>query len=264
MGRITSYPQSKCHIPPATDSIADIAVAYYDRRGADSLRMLADFYRAVALDAIGNKGEALTEALLTSELAKEQRATYWQARAHELLGDIYYSGYNMEASIRNDSIAYKLFENTGYHVNAAYSLLSLAMAHEHKGDHLLSLEILDTLEMQYQYVDSYLLGHIQCEYIRPLNNLNRPSEAIARLQRALDYWNNDSSEILWSDIAVSYLAIDSIEQARICLEKALPLNVPEYIGSSAHIKYKYYKQLNNPDSALKYLEISRQITNSNE
>lgn len=260
---LLSQAMSKCHIPPSTDSIADIAVAYYDRRGADSLRMLAHFYRAVALDAIGNKGEALTEALLTTELAKEQQATYWQARAHELLGDIYYSGYNMDASIRNDCIAYRLFETTGYHINAAYSLLSLSMAYEHKGDHQKSLDILDTLEMQYQYADSYLLGYIQYERIRPLNSLNRSHEAISRLQRALDYWNNDSSEILWSDIAVSYLALDSIERARICLEKPLPLNVPEYIGSSAHIKYKYYKQLNNPDSALKHLEISRQITNSN-
>ena len=259
---LLSQAMSKCHIPPATDSIADIAVAYYDRRGADSLRMLAHFYRAVALDAIGNKGEALTEALLTNELAKEQGATYWQARAHELLGDIYYSGYNMEASIRNDSIAYKLFENTGYHVNAAYSLLSLAMAHEHKGDHLLSLAILDTLEMQYQHGDSYLLGHIPCDYIRPLNSLNRSHEAISRLQRALDYWNNDSSEILWPDIAVSYLDLDSLEQAHICLERPLPLDVPEYQSRLSNIKYRYYKECGNVDSALKYLEISRTISNN--
>lgn len=251
---LLSQAMSKYHIPPATDSIADIAVAYYDRRGADSLRMLAHFYRAVALDAIGNKGEALTEALLTNELAKEQGATYWQARAHELLGDIYYENHNTEASIRHNYAARDLFDSTGYRVNSVYGLIAVALAQEYNDSSQLALTTLDSIQLIYYNVtDSYLKGLIEFSRIRPLNDLGRPREALGCARSALSYWDNDSAEIIWADVVRSYLMIDSLDAAKSHLARLNISDNPEIEGINTFIKYDYYKKINQPDSALKYL-----------
>ncbi|MDE6333805.1 MAG: hypothetical protein K2L77_04065 [Muribaculaceae bacterium] len=236
---LLSQAMSKCHIPPSTDSIADIAVAYYDRRGADSLRMLAHFYRAVALDAIGNKGEALTEALLTTELAKEQQATYWQARAHELLGDIYYENHNMEASMKHNYAARDLFDSTGYRINSIWALITIALAQEYNDSSHLALSTLDSLQLlYYNDTDSYLKGLIDFSRIRPLNNLGRPSEALDYAHSALSYWNNDSSEIIWSDIVRSYLMIASLDATKRHLAHLNISNNPEIDGINTFIKYE--------------------------
>ena len=92
-----SQAQNKNNIYPASDSLIDIAVDYYDRSGHDSLRMLAHFYRS----AIRNSAAAYHAALRDGLMAKD--------------------------------IAARDFNRTGYHLNAQYVSVDKAAAHINRG-----------------------------------------------------------------------------------------------------------------------------------
>lgn len=180
-----SQAQNKNHIFPTSDSLIDIAVDYYDRSGHDSLRMLAHFYRSAIRNSAAAYHAALRDGLMAKDIAEQLDMPYWVARASQEIADAYYQSYDMDNAIRYSDIAARDFNRTGYHLNAQYVTVDKAISLSYRGFHDKAIQILDSLAGIIDSTDIDITTYVWTAYIRPLNALNRPKEALAYAQKTI-------------------------------------------------------------------------------
>lgn len=210
----------KNNIFETDDSLITSAVSYYDEHGPDSCRMLSLFYHAVILENSGNSSTALDRLLPALDVATKLENTYWMARVHELLGDIYYDTYNMNVAISHIKKSHDLFKISNHKLNADYKIALLSRAYNHLGNTEKSIELLDSVMPTINKEDSVLIGYITMSYFRPYLVMNRCDLALQSVKKARKLWDNQYDDMFeWCDIAEAYCRMGFPDSATVALEK---------------------------------------------
>ena len=225
-----SQAQNKNHIFPTSDSLIDIAVDYYDRSGHDSLRMLAHFYRSAIRNSAAAYHAALRDGLMAKDIAEQLDMPYWVARASQEIADAYYQSYDMDNAIRYSDIAARDFNRTGYHLNAQYVTVDKAISLSYRGFHDKAIQILDSLAGIIDSTDIDITTYVWTAYIRPLNALNRPKEALAYAQKTIVLEPDMFYDPLidYADVAISCMQLEQNDSAARYLKIAAERKTPGY------------------------------------
>ena len=208
--------------------MANVAVSYYDHHGPDSLRMLAHFFRSVAYNNMALYRNALHDGLIAKDIADRLGHDYWTARACQEIANAYYSSHDMDATIRYSEIAINKFNKTGYFLNAQYIIIDKAMALTDKGDFSASINLLDSLCPLIDKTDFNITAYLEDAYMKPLIELGKLEDALHHAKRAISlepYIIEPTTN--YGDIADIYLKLNNPDSAMFWLEKAMH-QLPNY------------------------------------
>ncbi len=254
-----SQAQNKNHIFPISDSLINIAVAYYDHHGHDSLRMLSHFYRAVIYNRIESYHMALRDGLIAKDLADALGQPYWTARASEEIADAYYNSYNMATASLYHDIAIENYNKTGYVINAQYVVLDKINSLTQRSMYQQSLTLLDSMSNIIDPADLNLRDYLEESYIRPCYYSNFFDSALIHGNRARMYAKALGQEMFdYNDMADIHIKLGNLDSAAYYIAKAEKCSHADTIL----IKYRYYKALGDINKSFSYLERQHKITNN--
>ena len=253
-----SQAQNKNNIYPASDSLIDIAVDYYDRSGHDSLRMLAHFYRSAIRNSAAAYHAALRDGLMAKDIAEQLDMPYWVARASQEIADAYYQSYDMDNAIKYSDIAARDFNRTGYHLNAQYVILDKAVALSHRGRYAESLRILDSMTNVVDTTDYNIYAYVEKAYVRPLIYTHREKEALYHCKKNLLLLGDDDEGIFnYDDLANIYLKLHIPDSAALYFDNIRKTNIADF-----HLYKSAYHELKSDfPSALSELQTHLSIKN---
>lgn len=137
--------QIKCGINVSSDSLIRIAYKYYkDSKGGD-LYIRAYFYNAKISYNNENFHEAMKDALMAYDYAKEHNNYYWIAKSSELISDIFFDVFNYSQA---ESYTIEAIDNYGFvgkKINQRYSICDLATIYLNENKDAKAIELADSI-----------------------------------------------------------------------------------------------------------------------
>lgn len=245
------------------DSIISESVKYFEQHDEKGLSMKAHYYKgAVNLNA-GNLTTALRENLEALGIAREIADTLFMARAHDAIADAYHDLYNLEISIMHRKKASVYFKKTNYESSMMYCLLDIAREYGSSGQHYKAIELLDSINENFNTTDSVFKGFLLESYIQPLIKAGKYSEALEKYQKSKQFWNPAAYNMQnYPEIAVIFVKCNMPDSARHYLVLESMTNMDYKKNAWYYLaEYELYNYCNRPDSALKRLEAQMNIQN---
>ncbi len=136
------------YITDTDDSLINIAVDYFTSHPDPGRLMVARYCQGRILDNAGRYSEAMTAALTALDLATALNDPFYQARAHELMGDLWCVNSSYNNYITHASLASHYYNLTGKTDNARWAMLDVATGYSNIGQDERALCILDSLSRQ--------------------------------------------------------------------------------------------------------------------
>lgn len=238
------------------DSLISTAVDYYTRKGNKNREQLARYYKGEILLQNGEYGKAVTEALKSLDIAKNEKDWFEIGRCHQIIADAYHSTYNLQQAIVYRDSSYMYFEKAGKNNFAVYALIDLAGEIMGLNDLEKGKKIIIKSSKICPENDSTALGLIQALYVDYFRIKGDYKEAIKHYHLQHHYLGENFSELQnYSHIAEVYLQLNKTDSAAYFLEKDRNSN-PFYnnIYQYYYTNYKLAKQLNNDSLIIASLE----------
>lgn len=136
----------KCGIIVSSDSLISIAYDKYADNGSGDLKIRACFYNAKISFNKGDMMSAMRDAMMSYELAKEEKSPCWIARSSELIGDIFNNVYDYQQCEQYTLEAVENYQLCNKIVNHRYALYDLASVYLNEDRNEEALFLLDSLE----------------------------------------------------------------------------------------------------------------------
>lgn len=238
------------------DSLISTAVDYYTRQGNKNREQLARYYKGEILLQNGEYGKAVTEALKSLDIAKNEKDWFEIGRCHQIIADAYHSTYNLQQAIVYRDSSYMYFEKAGKNNFAVYALIDLAGEMIGIKDYENGERALIKTSKICPKDDSIALGLIQSLYVNLFRKKGDYQESIKHYHLQHYYFGDNYHEYQnYSHVAEVYLNLNKADSAAYFLEKernSNPLykNIYQYYLSN----YKLAKQLKNDSLIIASLE----------
>ncbi len=173
------------YINDTDDSLITIAVDYFSGHD-DPERLMAAYYcRGRVHDNAERYPEAMTDALHALDLATGRGDFFYEARAHELIGDLWYAGDSYRNSTGCAVKASALYHKAGKHDNGKWASLDASIGYANQGLFGKAVEMMDSLLADNE-TDTFFVYAIKEKSIGPLIWLNRLREAETRANELLN------------------------------------------------------------------------------
>lgn len=238
------------------DSLISEAVRYYDDNNDKNLSMRAHYYKGAINLNSGNLTTALRENLEALNLAEDLADTLYMARCHDEIASIYHGLHNIDIALIHRKKAYTLFKKRRKEDNARFALIDIAREHAALGNITQSLNVLDSLSINYSTCDSVFTGILNQSYIQPYIKDGKYDKAFEKYQKSKHFWNAAAYEMQnYPETAELFAKCNMPDSARhyLLLERATNPNWDESQWYHS-AKYELYKSENRPDSAIAELE----------
>lgn len=134
------------YITDTDDSLINIAVDYFTSHPDPARLMVARYCQGRILDNARRYSEAMTAALTALDLATDLNDPFYQARAHELMGDLWYRGSAFIKSSDDYLKASVLFSKANRIENAKWSVQAAAVGYIAGGETDRGVRLLDSLK----------------------------------------------------------------------------------------------------------------------
>lgn len=138
--------QIKNYINVDSDSLISIAYDAYKFSGNRDLRRRTHFYQAQVAYYRGDYRNAMQDAIVAYDIAKEEDNPYWIAKAAELMADIFFYSYNHEQAELFSSEAADNYLKANKILNHRYALCALASNFLNNHKPKAAILILDSLQ----------------------------------------------------------------------------------------------------------------------
>ncbi len=209
-------------------SLIDIAVDYYDKKDLADEAARAYFYKADITYYAGDYAGAMRNVLRSLEWNEKANNQRFEAKAYDLISNIYMSVFNYSQGVAYGRKAACIFADLGRKENELYSLMSVADAYgfdDFMQDK--AVELLDSLSENFSDADSTALGGLHYRYRYPLYLLGRYHEAYNHYRKALSYWKGEDLFDNKPFVADMFTSVGMYDSAAYYLEQERLIN-PDY------------------------------------
>ena len=245
------------------DSLISTAIDYYTRQGNKNREQLARYYKGEILYHKRKYGEAVTEALKSLEITKENKDWFEIGRSHQTIADAYHDTYNSSQAIIHRDSAFINFLKAGKTNFAVYSLIDLADEAIHKNDIEKAKNVFKTFFEICPKNDSVAIGMMEARYVHLYMKLNNNDEAINHFYLHKKYLGDRYPQCqIYSTVAYVFMNNNNDDSAKYYLEKERLVN-PDYANSLLYnlVSYRLAKNSNNYAEALNFVEKIKDIDN---
>ncbi|MDE5806970.1 MAG: hypothetical protein K2H76_02555 [Muribaculaceae bacterium] len=112
----------------------DSALAYFNRHGSDSEKMMANFYKGRYYFFADRYEEAMKHVFLSFQLAQKGEDHYWIAKTAEFVADICSSTFLTDEYLYYEKIAVDNYKIANYYGNYEYALCDYAYEKIYRGE----------------------------------------------------------------------------------------------------------------------------------
>ena len=188
---LKTYVKANLHrLTPADTNLINIAVDYYTKNKLADGATWACFYKGDIIYDVEDYDGSMRYALKSLEWNEKAHDRRFQAKAYELMADIYSQASNYPQAISYSRKAAVIFKELGRRNNEFYSLIDTAISYSQDDTtECKAVELLDSIKENFKDVDSTALGMLHYRYIYPLSLLGRHQEGYRHYRKALAYWN---------------------------------------------------------------------------
>ncbi|MDE7160592.1 MAG: hypothetical protein K2O24_07105 [Muribaculaceae bacterium] len=207
----------KVYAPLTQDSLLREALEYYEKSDDDLRLVKARVYEAMYLQRQGRYYEAVSLATAASEAAREMNQPLWEARAEEILMDVFHTLRNTDEALLSVSRARNAFKKAGYHNNARYIECFQGIILNEEGHYQQAESILDSIRIlaRDSLRDINLQVYADCALMAYYSRVRKCDEALKIYHEmlSLGYSTPDSIKTICflADLAVKSGDIDKAE-----------------------------------------------------
>ena len=196
----------------------------------DARLMEALFYRAFAkydnLKEMNGLSPIIEDILKSTEIAKDRKDLYWQAKNEEFLGDIYDDNYNFESASELYRRASTLYKESGKQRYHRFALWNYARAISNIGRHESAKQILDSLYKVSSKNESDSLLQVECLksliYVNFwLNKYTESIDCFKNLKKLGEIARIDTQD--YTFLSKSLFAIGKIKESQAAADSAYDL-----------------------------------------
>jgi len=142
---LSTQARVKTNRPVNTDSAISAAVEHFEAHGPDSILMKALFYQGQIRYYVAEYAKAIVPAMRSREMAINADNPYWQAKASELIADVFRATYYTEGALKFNHDAIENYLRANKELNHRFSLADKALLLDDIGKSLQAQKLLDSL-----------------------------------------------------------------------------------------------------------------------
>lgn len=250
----------KNHIYLTSDSLINIAVAYYKNHGTDLYKAKSWYY----LGRIQQNAKEYIQAAASLSCAEKyvelSRDNFYAGMTHRAMGDVFNSTYNSTEALKYYNLAYDDFEKAGMQEHSNYALLDIAKAYnDNKMFDECEKACKNAIDIAGNTHDTVLYAECLKLYASAIQNIKEVPDPPKTI-RLFNYVSDTLKYALSVDdyivIADAYIHGGNLQSASSIIKQLRPL-VAEDDYASAKLSYSEYllaSSIGNFSDALKYFE----------